>query len=269
VPPVPVAVNAMWVTDHHELTPVERYDDIYIKRDDLYTVAGVRGGKARTCRHIIESTPTSYTHGVITGGARKSPQVSIVANIAKLLGVACRVHVPDGPTTPEIDSATEAGAEVVRHRPGYNSVIDGRAKRDAHESGWTLVPFGMRCAAAVTMTAGQVGNIPDDTKRIIMAVGSGMSLAGVIAGLGTTGRAIPVVGVVVGADPRRNLDTYSPWWEQFATLVPAGVKYQDEVVAESPIPLDPIYEAKAWTFTEPGDLFWAVGHRDLVDCRAW
>ena len=258
----------MWITDHHELTPVERHGDIYIKRDDLFAVAGVRGGKARTCRHIIETTPTSYTHGVITAGARHSPQVSIVANISKLLDVPCRVHIPDGPTTPEIESAAEAGAEVIRHRPGYNSVIDGRAKRDARESGWTLVPFGMRCAAAVTMTAAQVHNIPDDTRRIIMSVGSGMSLAGVIAGLDIAERATPIIGVVVGADPRRNLNTFSPGWEQTATLVPAGVRYQDEVVAHAPIPLDPIYEAKAWSFTEPGDLFWAIGHRDIIDAGA-
>ena len=32
----------MWITDHHELTPVERHGDIYIKRDDLFWAIGHR-----------------------------------------------------------------------------------------------------------------------------------------------------------------------------------------------------------------------------------
>jgi hypothetical protein len=115
------------------------------------------------------------------------------------------------------------------------------------------------------MTAAQTENIPLTTKRIVVPVGSGMSLAGIIAGLDIRERSIPILGVVVGADPRRNLNTFSRGWEHSATLVTAGVKYQTEILSDAPISLDPIYEAKAWPFIQPGDLFWAIGHRALVD----
>ncbi len=240
------------------LTPVEKHGDVWVKRDDLYTVAGVCGGKARACWDLAR-----YAKGLVTAGSRQSPQVNIVAQIAKHLNIPCRVHTPTGDLSSELLDAKAAGAEVVQHTPGYNTVIIARAREDAAELGWTNIPFGMECAGAVMVTSRQAENIPN-CKRIVVPVGSGMSLAGILWGLAHRHLEIPVLGIMVGADPTKRLKKYAPEWlrKRVLTLEPSGVDYHTNVDAKiDDIKLDPVYEAKCVPFIEPGDLFWIVGIR--------
>jgi site-specific DNA-adenine methylase len=246
-----------------KLTPVQEHGGFLVKRDDLYSAAGVQGGKVRTCMALAKGA-----EGLVTAGSRKSPQVNIVAHVAKALGIPCRVFVPSGDLTPELQAAQDAGAEVVKVTPGHNSVIKARARDDAAKRGWTLIPFGMECAEAVTQTRQQVANVPKDVKRIVVPVGSGMSLAGVLWGLDDAERDTPVLGVVVGADPKDRLDEYAPpGWQDMVKLVKSKLDYHDEV--EDPhlgdLLLDPVYEAKCLPFLEKGDMLWCVGVRQTAD----
>lgn len=247
------------------LTPVTLHvlpggGEIWLKRDDTFSVAGVCGGKVRSCWHLAQGA-----RGLVTAGSRASPQVNIVAHIAARLGVPCRVHVPSGQLSPEVAAAHDVGATVVQHRPGYNTVIVRRARDDAAARGWREIPFGMECHEAVAQTAGQVCDLPP-AARIVVPVGSGMSLAGILHGLKRAGVKIPVLGVVVGADPAERLDRHAPpLWREMAKLVPAGVDYHKSVNASvDDVSLDPVYEAKCARFLRPGDLLWCVGIRQTA-----
>ena len=241
------------------LTPVQLRAGVWMKRDDLFEVNGVPGGKVRTCWRLAQGAA-----GLVTAGSRSSPQVNIVAHVAQALGIPCRVHTPTGELSPEVVAARDAGAEVVQHRAGYNTVIVKRARDDAAALGWTEIPFGMECAEAVAQTRRQVANLPAEAQRLVMPVGSGMSLAGVLWGLADIGRKLPVVGVVVGADPEKRLDEYAPpGWRDLVQLVPSGSDYHQPAAATTfgGVDLDPHYEAKAVPFIRPGDCFWIVGVR--------
>lgn len=239
------------------LTPIEQYGDIWLKRDDLYEVAGVRGGKVRTCYTLAQGAA-----GLVTAGSRESPQCNIVASIAQHLGVPCQVHTPSGKLGPEVALAKKKGAEVVQHLPGYNSVIVSRAKRAAIDLGWKEIPFGMECREATIATSQQVDQIPIGVNRIVIPVGSGMSLSGVLHGLKNAGLSIPVLGVVVGANPEKRLDLYAPKdWRHMVTLVNAGCDYHERVDASlGDVTLDPIYEAKCYRFF--------AGSGSVLDCRS-
>jgi DNA modification methylase len=251
-----------------DLTPVERVGDIAVKRDDLFAVAGVRGGKVRTCWALAQGAT-----GLVTAGSRASPQVNIVAHIAARLGLPCRVHCPTGELSPEVAAAQAVGAEVIQHKAGYNNVIIARAREDAQARGWTEIPFGMECAEAIAQTRRQVRNLPPDATRIVVAVGSGMSLAGILRGLADPALSPygdappPVLGVVVGADPTKRLDEYAPpRWRDMVRLVPSGSDYHD-AAAETrlgSIDVDPYYEAKALAHLRAGDVFWTVGIRQTA-----
>mgnify|MGYP003312664843 FL=1 len=191
--------------NYDDLTPVEKIGEYFVKRDDLFAVNGVNGGKVRTCYYLAQNAK-----GLVTAGSRESPQVNIVAHIAKELGIPCRVHTPEGKLSPEVEAAKNIGAEVIQHKAGYNSVIIKRAKDDAIEQGFKEIPFGMECCEAVEATKNQVKNIPSDTKRIVIPVGSGMSLSGLLHGLIENNLNIPVLGVRVGADPTDRLNKYAP-----------------------------------------------------------
>lgn len=245
-----------------ELTPIEMHGGHRVKRDDLFSIAGVRGGKVRSCWTLAQGA-----QGLVTAGSRASPQVNIVAHIARRLGIPCRVHVPTGELSPEVQAAKDCGAEVVQHAAVYNTVIVARAREDAAATGWREIPFGMECAEAVEATRKQVANLPDDVTRIVMPVGSGMSLAGVLWGLEDRGLHIPVLGVQVGADPSDRLDEYAPKdWRQRVELVPSGLDYHQPASSclLDDLELDPIYEAKCLPFLDEGDLLWCVGIRQTA-----
>lgn len=242
-----------------ELTKVERKNGMWFKRDDELCIGGGCGGKVRSCWQLAQGA-----EGLVTAGSRSSPQVNIVAQIAKRLGIPCRVHLPEGELSPEVLMAVEAGAEVVQHRAGYNNVIIARAREDAATSGWREIPFGMECPEAVAATAAQVANLPTKAKRVVMPVGSGMSLAGVLQGMVATGNVKPVLGIVVGADPTARLDEYAPAnWRDMVTLVKAEEDYHQPapVTKVADISMDPIYEAKCIPHLQPGDCMWIVGLR--------
>jgi 1-aminocyclopropane-1-carboxylate deaminase/D-cysteine desulfhydrase-like pyridoxal-dependent ACC family enzyme len=169
----------------------------------------------------------------------------------------------------EMTDAARHGAELVQHRPGYNSVICSRAERDVALRDWTYIPFGMEHNEAMGCTRLEVGSLfngdPIPFKRIVICLGSGMSAAGVLHGLrySSRGHKVPVLGVRIGADPTKRLDGFAPMgWRNQMKVVTSRHDYTDHVDARvDGVLLDPHYEAKCAEYLQPGDLFWIVGIR--------
>jgi 1-aminocyclopropane-1-carboxylate deaminase/D-cysteine desulfhydrase-like pyridoxal-dependent ACC family enzyme len=246
------------------LTPIDTVSDMWVKRDDLFEIAGVCGGKARACAHLLRGAK----YGVVTASARQSPQAQIVARVARHFGLPCRIHTAAGAETPEIADAARAGAEIARHAPGYTSVIIARARADSERLGWTLVPFGMESADALGATSNQARNLPPEARRLVVPVGSGVTLAAILHGLrGHTGSATrppAILAVQIGADPTQRLDRLAPaGWRELVSVARALIPYHrsPKVCELGGISLDPIYEAKCLPFLRPGDCLWIVGRR--------
>ena len=265
------------------LTPVEEEGGLLVKRDDLYRVANVRGGKVRACLSI--ATAPSRVEGLVTAGHRHSPQVNIVAQVARILGVPCRIHTPTGALLSEVASAVEAGADLHQHAFGRGTLLVSRAREDARRLGWVEIPFGMEQASAVTGTAAQVESIVEAieqgrAERIVMPAGSGMSVAGVLHGverLRLWERGLrSLLAVQVGPSPLRRIRAYAP--STFDDLLRAGKvrvipstsPYEEEAPEAHQRPagwtfrLDPHYEAKCAPFLQAGDLLWVVGVRQEI-----
>jgi len=255
-----------------ELTPTTRHRlpgsgrRLFVKWDDSFEYAGIRGGKVRACLHLA----TGAT-GLITASARKSPQAQIVARIANSLGIPARLHMPRGADTPEMTDVRAHGGEIVQHKAGYNNVIIRRATDDVAAragTGWVYIPFGMESTDAMECTVPQVASIAalrPTPRRVVVVVGSGMTACAILHGLRRRGLPIPVVGVSIGANPRKRIARHAPpfWWEQL-TLIDHVKKQPYHEATHAHIDgrvLDPIYEAKCLEYLEDGDLFWVVGIR--------
>lgn len=255
--------------DIGELTPVQYVEEegIWLKRDDLFEVCGVRGGKSRSAYQVIIQLLEKGYKTIVTAGSRQSPQCEIVSFICEELGVDCKLFMPFGGDTSVITHIKEnSHTEIIRVRPGYNNIIIARAREYAQNRNCGYVPFGMECMENVEVTSKQVQNLPvNKIKRLVIPVGSGMSFSSVVTGLIEFGIDLPLLGVRVGKDPSKILETYAEGL-QFLDyeIVTSSVDYHDSVEAYvGDVQLDPIYEAKCREYLQEGDCLWIVGKRIL------
>jgi 1-aminocyclopropane-1-carboxylate deaminase/D-cysteine desulfhydrase-like pyridoxal-dependent ACC family enzyme len=260
-----------------KLTRVEDVDGapVRLKRDDTFWLNGASGGKARAVAAIVQDGMARGLLGgrghpgtLVTAGLSTTPQAPTVARVAEHYGLASEVWVPaTAKPTAEVQAAAMAGATVRTVPPiPHRTVLVARAKAAAQRPGHLLVPYDVEHQLLVKHTARQVANVPRATKRIVVPVGSGMALAGILHGLATAGRTVPVLGIVVGNDPGKRLDRWAPpWWRQMVELRQAHQPYQEALddVWVGTAHLDPIYEAKCAEWLRPGDLLWVVGRRSI------
>lgn len=246
-----------------ELTPVEQHGEYFAKREDLWTRSGASGAKSRLMFKLAEERNAA---GIITAGARISPQIERAALVARALGIPARLHTAEGKPTPEIQTCRDAGATVLQHQAGRLSVIKARLREDseAHPD-WLTVPFGVGLEEYAEDVAAQVANIPADVKRIVVPCGSGMSLAGILRGLERARIACDVLAVRLGHDPADYLEKFTTAAMRARVTFADAVQGFDEhspVTEWQGIELDPMYEAKCIPFLAPGDCLWCVGIRE-------
>jgi len=110
-------------------------------------------------------------------------------------------------------------------------------------------------------------DVEDDVERIVVPMGSGFSAAGILEGLDRYDIDLPVLGVRVGIDVEDTLDEWGPadWRERpDFKMVDSDLAYEErpETTSIAGVPVDPIYEAKALPYVEPGDLFYIVATRE-------
>lgn len=259
-----------------ELTPIEKVDGIYLKRNDKYEIAGCNGGKTISAYQILLDAKAQGYTDVITTGSRFSPQCEIVSCLSELLGLNAHIVMPSGQETKVMKTVkSNPHSELLTpyKSGGYQSTLNAYCRKLADTKGYYLVPFGMQCIKNVHLIAKQCENIPKEIKRIVVPVGSGMSFCGVLQGLVDFHRTdIEVIGVQAGGHPEKIIQSFKP---KFVVLP----KYELKVFMPDATPseryhtvtdnyigdlkLDPIYEGKCKDFIQEGDLFWVVGYHDI------
>jgi len=246
------------------MTPVERAGDNWIKREDKFEYADQLGGKVRSALFLM--TKDKYK-GITTAGNRNSPQINIVSSIGKKLGIPIYAFTSRGELGDEVKVAQTKGAKITQVKPGYESVINARAREFSEKNGYLYVPFGMDTEAVHHLTANQVKNIPKEVKRIVVPVGSASSIIGIIKGVKEYRPDIKILGVVVGANPLRKLNKYVPDWRKYMSLKHYKGSYSEpaEETRFGGICLDPYYEAKTIPYIKKGDMLWIVGVRETID----
>jgi 1-aminocyclopropane-1-carboxylate deaminase/D-cysteine desulfhydrase-like pyridoxal-dependent ACC family enzyme len=253
-------VAAGCLTDLSLVTPIEKHGDVWAKRDDLLSVNGARGSKAAAVVLLAQQAKTR-DGGLVVACSRVSTMLGRVARACEHVGVPCRLHISHGELGPEEVDALEHGATLVKHNISHLRMFEPRAKADATSRDWLYVPFGIECESHLASVRRQVRDIPVGVKRIVLAVGSGVTLAGLLQGLQERETAEPhlkkvrVLGVYVNNAPEELLDRLAPaGWRGRVELKGSGTKYADAAACgermwspagHTRIKLDPFYEAKA------------------------
>ena len=213
MPPHPICLGS-WPTP---LEPAPRLaaalglPELWVKRDDLTGVGG-GGNKLRKLQYTLAEALAAGASTVVTTGAAQSNHARLTAAAAARLGLRCvLVLAGTAPTAARGNLLLDdlAGAEIVW---AGATPLDEVA---ASVPGAHVIPFGgsspfsvqgyVDCAAELT------AQLPAGFAEVVVALGSGGTMAGLVAGLGPA----KVRGVHTGAvpDPRTAV----------AALVPGGV----------------------------------------------
>jgi D-cysteine desulfhydrase len=242
-----------------------RPGDLWVKRDDLTDLGG--GNKVRKLEHLVAEAQAAGATVLVTSGGAQSNHARMTAGAAARVGLSAVLVL----TPPAADGAAGnlaldglLGARVVVTEPGED--LDVRVEavaaqlRTAGEVPAVLplggsTPVGARgylaCAAELTEQA-------PDARTVVVAVGSGGTMAGLVAGLG----ADRVLGVDTGAvsDPAhrvRDLVTAlgGPVPELrlvtdqvgagYGQLTDAGAAAMRTAARTEGLLLDPVYTGKA------------------------
>lgn len=252
--------------DISEMSPVEKHGGVFFKRDDLFEINELHGGKVRSAYQLITNGIENGFKNFVTAGSRHSPQVEIVSFLCEYLNVNCTVFIPRGKETSVIRNITNnKNTTIERTKVGYNNVICAYAKKFSEENNHYYIPFGMECFENIEVTSKQVYNIPKEVKRIVMPIGSGMSFISVLNGLYRYGmNDIEVLGIQVGKSPNKNIEKYldkdnNIMYNIIKSEYDYDFNYKDNIF--NGIELDVVYEAKCIPYIKQGDLLWIVGKR--------
>jgi len=223
-------------TDHfprlslgHFPTPIRRLHHLeqalggghlLLKRDDLAGFA-LAGNKTRPLEFLIADATSTGCDVVVGGGAPKSNFIAALAAAASVGGIACELLISGAALVdppPTLRLAEASGARLTftgGDREHLDEEIDARASalnRDGHHA--YAVPRGGACAvgalgfaSGASEIAGQ--GVPDNA-TIVLAVGSGSSVAGLNAGRGAIGANWQIIGVSVSRpleEMRRHVTT--------------------------------------------------------------
>jgi len=177
-------------------------EDLWIKRDDLIGL-GAGGNKVRKLQVTMGQALEAAADTVITTGAPQSNHARLTAAAGARLGL--RVALVLEGDAPETDRGNVLldrllGAEIIwsGHRP-VDEVAD-LVERDGSRGRVHRVPFGGSSSASAEayVWAGDelLDQVPD-VRHLVVAVGSGGTMAGLVTALG----AERVLGVDSGAVP--------------------------------------------------------------------
>lgn len=210
LPRFPLAVLPTALVRARRLEAALGCGPLLVKRDDLAGFAAA-GNKTRSLEYLLGAALAAGCDVLVTGGGPGSNFCPAAALAARAAGLDCELVVwGDVSGAPNIALARAAGA--VLHltgddrRDAVDAAVEQRAASLASQGrrpysiprgGSTAVGAAGFAVAAVELAA----QLDESPAFVGLAVGSGGSCAGLLAGLAVVGRECPVLGISVSRPP--------------------------------------------------------------------
>ena len=206
------------------LAEVVGADALYVKRDDL-TGFAFAGNKARPLEFLLAAALAEGADTLVTGGAPGSNFCAAAAAAARRAGLQCELVLAGqpGPPGPALALARCWGATVrwtgVPERDSVDAGLPAAAAELAADGRRPyLIPRGgatglgaVGYALAALELREQLAAHGVDAARVVVAVGSGGTLAGLVAGNVLMGRPLRLVGASVSRPPDETAGRVWPW----------------------------------------------------------
>ena len=272
----------------NELTPIEEYDGVFFKRDDLFrpfTGEALNGGKLRQAINLIaynlDKIRNNYKGKVATMGAVDSPQgliVTRVANYYDLKSIVFYGNIGDAIKENQFIRHTRYFGGEVESVLGIafdNRLLPEVQKLQNYGSGnnFFLIKFGINIEEypyGVDCIADQVQNLPD-IEHLVIPAGSGITAGSILRGLKKYNKKIPKISVVHVSGRDREDKIKEIAGDDIRFEYHADIRHSHHKKVERHITddfqLDQIYESKVYEWMlRTGDykkektLFWVVGN---------
>jgi 1-aminocyclopropane-1-carboxylate deaminase/D-cysteine desulfhydrase-like pyridoxal-dependent ACC family enzyme len=272
-----------------ELTPIEEYNGVLYKRDDLFRPFQedvLNGGKVRQAIKLIhknlELIKSDFHSNVATTCQKDSPQGLIISRVAKAFDLGCFVGYGNlsRKTLEENKIITQIRlnggiAESIINQ-GFDNAITSRLKKLQQEgkgNNYYIIKFGIdveQNPIVIDCIADQVKNLPDELENLVIPTGSGITAGSILRGIKKYKKKVGCVYVVhISGEDRiakiNSIEDNAP----YEYIKGTGYKYSQKVkmnVADG-FELDYIYEAKAYDWMRHNldlrqgkTLFWCVGN---------
>ena len=292
--------------------------ELYVKRDDL-TGFALAGNKARPLEFLLADAIAGGADTLVTGGAPGSNFCAAAAAAARRAGLGCELVIAGQPGPPGHLGSSGPALALAR---SWGAVVrwTGVPERDSVDAGLPaaaaelaaggrrpyLIPRGgatglgaVGYALAAVELREQLASYGVDTVQVVVAVGSGGTLAGLVAGNVLMGRPLRLAGASVSRPPEETAGRVLALARECLSLVSPGdhVRPDDVVVTDARGPghglaspegtaaaeqamrteglmVDPVYTAKALApvsrYAAGGNVvFWHTGGQlDVVAMAA-
>lgn len=254
----------------NEITPITWFDGWCAKREDLACHIGAdrpSGAKVRQYLGMVSKFPKGTP--MVVGCSAFASQQIYVADAALRANAPAFIFVPKRKEKTEATKWCENNGVIVSFvSPGYPSVYRSEARKKSKELGGCIK---WDSTQAIKDTMEQVVNIPESVARVVVISASGLTAAGVIAGLAEIGASSITVKCVAVSELASLQEVIKIAAQHTQKTLPkveyerVAEKYGKAVKARLPdgTPLDCNYTAKAMRFVQPGDCLWVSGMRPL------
>jgi hypothetical protein len=189
-----------WENHLYDLTPVEKHNGVWFKRDDYFAPLGygsVNGSKLRQCIYLVNRwVKENRISGVVSGSVVGSPQHPFIASICKHYGIGCLIATGSKHYLEHKNMALahSLGAKFYVAKVGYAKALQSISFQLAKK-------LTNHCVLETNITvdeklnnpadierfhevgAYQVNNISDEIETLIIPCGSCNSVVSILYGL--------------------------------------------------------------------------------------
>jgi 1-aminocyclopropane-1-carboxylate deaminase/D-cysteine desulfhydrase-like pyridoxal-dependent ACC family enzyme len=275
-----------------ELTPVEEYNQVLYKRDDLFRPFPdemLNGGKVRQAinliHHNLELIKSDYHSAIATSCQKDSPQGLILSRVARAYSLDCFVGYGN------LSQKTLEENRIIQNirknngivesiiKQGFDNAITSRLKKLQNEgagNNFYIIKFGIDVEhnpIVVDCIADQVQNIPDNLDNLVIPTGSGITGGAILRGIKKYRKEVKNIYLVhiSGKDREKKIKEIEDQ-VPYEYIMGTGYKYNKKLKLNvvDGFELDYIYEAKAYDWMmhnldlrNEKTLFWCVGNANF------
>jgi 1-aminocyclopropane-1-carboxylate deaminase/D-cysteine desulfhydrase-like pyridoxal-dependent ACC family enzyme len=270
---------------YSDLTPIDKIEGIFFKREDLFqpfTDSTLGGGKVRQCLALLQANKdrihNDFESRVGTFTNVTSPQGLIVARCAAEFGFDTIVGVG----TPNLEASLaknkflRLASEIADVRkisePARNNFVSDNALETLRRvENFFPVKFGMSADVVMRPIIEQCANLPDELDYLVVPSGSCVTLAAVAEGVRVFQKRVgQIIGVQIhGIDRTKEIETLTSTKPKL--VVDRSYVKKDWTLLRDyrygSIELDALYEARAFEWVKRNidfgnhrTLFWIVAN---------